>query len=101
MTGGPEVDATLYFLCAEAFANAARHARASSVGVRVVAGASVLSVRIEDDGIGGADAERGTGLHGLRDRLEALGGSLDIDSPAGAGTRLVATIPRSRTTGAG
>ena len=92
-SGGPETDATLYFLCAEALTNAARHARASSVRIEVTRRAAELAVRIEDDGAGGADPAKGTGLRGLRDRVEALAGTLVIESVAGMGTRLVATIP--------
>ena len=92
-SAGRDVDATLYFLCAEALANAARHARASSVRIGVVRAGADVVVTVEDDGVGGAVPDGGTGLRGLRDRVEALAGSLEIVSPPGGGTRLVATVP--------
>ena len=91
--GGPDVEATLYFVCAEALANVARHARASGARIQLTRGDGALTVRIEDDGAGGADLGKGTGLRGLRDRVETYGGALEIDSPPGKGTRLAATIP--------
>lgn len=91
--GEPEAVATLYFVCAEAIANASRHARASSVRIDVVRRPAEFEVRIEDDGAGGADLDHGTGLRGLRDRVEALGGTFQIESAPGMGTRLVATVP--------
>lgn len=93
VTGGPDVDATLYFLCAEALTNAVRHGRASSVEIEVVRGDAGLIVRIRDDGVGGADLNKGTGLRGLRDRVEALGGRLELESRPRQGTRIVASIP--------
>lgn len=95
------VEATAYFLISEALANAAKHARASSVSVSVTPAAGNLIVEIADDGLGGADPARGSGLRGLEDRVAALGGHLDIESPAAGGTRLIAVIPcesRSPTT---
>ena len=92
-TGGPDADATLYFLCAEGLANAARHARASSVQIQIERDVVNLTMRVEDDGVGGADLANGTGLRGLRDRVEALGGTLEVVSPPGKGTRLVAIVP--------
>ena len=53
-----------------------------------------LVVEVEDDGVGGADPDRGTGLQGLADRVQTLGGTLTVQSPAGAGTRLIAVIPK-------
>ena len=90
----PRVEATVYFLCAEALANAAKHAAASRISIAVAsaAGGSVTTT-VVDDGVGGADVARGTGLLGLVDRVEAVGGRLAIDSPPGAGTRLSASIP--------
>jgi signal transduction histidine kinase len=87
------VDATIYFLCAEALTNAVRHAPGSTVRVSLGRTATVVTVTIADDGPGGAGVRGGTGLRGLRDRVEALGGRLAIDSPVGEGTHLVATIP--------
>jgi signal transduction histidine kinase len=88
-----DVEAVAYFVCSEALANIAKHAGASRVSVSVTTGDSRARVAIEDDGRGGADPARGTGLRGLADRVEALGGALHVDSPAGGGTRLAAEIP--------
>ncbi|HET6548856.1 MAG TPA: ATP-binding protein, partial [Solirubrobacter sp.] len=91
-----EAEAAAYFVCAEALANATKHAAAGRVVIAVRRDDARLTVEVADDGAGGADAERGTGLRGLADRLEARGGRLLVDSPAGGGTRLVAEIPLSR-----
>jgi signal transduction histidine kinase len=82
-----------YYLVAEALTNAAKHAEASEVRVQVEADAESLHVSIRDDGVGGADSRKGSGLVGLTDRVEALGGRLQISSVAGHGTSLTATIP--------
>jgi signal transduction histidine kinase len=82
-----------YYLVAEALTNAAKHAEASEVQVRVEADPASLHVSIRDDGVGGADLRKGSGLIGLTDRVEALGGRLQISSIAGHGTSLTATIP--------
>lgn len=89
----PEVEAAAYFLCSEALANIAKHASASRVSVSVATGDGRASIEVEDDGLGGADPARGTGLRGLADRVEALGGRFLIESPAAGGTRLAAEIP--------
>jgi signal transduction histidine kinase len=78
---------------AEALTNAAKYAQASEVNVRAEANGASLYLSIRDDGIGGADARNGSGLIGLKDRVEALGGHLQITSPPGSGTRLHITIP--------
>jgi signal transduction histidine kinase len=88
-----EVEALAYFLCSEALANIAKHAAASRVSVSVTTGDGQVRIEVEDDGLGGADPGRGTGLRGLADRVEALGGIFYVESPAGAGTRLAAEIP--------
>jgi signal transduction histidine kinase len=88
-----EVEAVAYFLCSEALANIAKHASASRVSVSVATGDGRVRIEVEDDGLGGADPARGTGLRGLADRVEALGGTLHVESPAGGGTRLAAEIP--------
>jgi signal transduction histidine kinase len=93
LTGGPAVDAAAYFLCAEAVANATRHAPGGRVSITVSRKLGALSVLIQDDGPGGADESLGTGLRGLRDRVEAMDGTLRIDSAPDTGTRLEATIP--------
>jgi len=86
------VEATAYFVIAEALTNVAKHARARAVGVTVALEGNALRVRIDDDGIGGADAG-GSGLIGLADRVIAIGGTLDVTSAPGRGTRIAATIP--------
>jgi PAS domain S-box-containing protein len=87
------VEVGVYYVVSEALTNTAKHARASHVTVRGQANDDVLSLSIGDDGIGGADVSRGSGLIGLRDRVEALGGRMRIVSPAGSGTSLDVTIP--------
>ena len=90
------VEAAAYYLIAEALTNVAKYARAATVRVRVVARDGRLEVEVADDGAGGADPAAGSGLRGLADRVEALGGTLEIVSPAGAGTTLRAAIPYAR-----
>jgi PAS domain S-box-containing protein len=92
------VEAAAYYLIAEALTNVTKYAHASTVRVRVVASDASVAVEVSDDGVGGADPATGTGLRGLADRVEALGGSLDVVSPAGAGTTLRAEIPGTATT---
>jgi signal transduction histidine kinase len=82
-----------YYVVSEALTNAAKHAQASEVRVCVDAEGAILQLSIRDDGIGGADWGRGSGLIGLRDRVEALGGQMEIASPTGSGTSLLVTIP--------
>jgi signal transduction histidine kinase len=92
----PAVEAAAYYVCAEAVTNAVKHAHASQVWLSLADEDGVLRVEVRDDGVGGADPDAAsdrTGLRGLRDRVEALEGWLDVESPAGAGTRLVACIP--------
>jgi signal transduction histidine kinase len=88
-------ESAAYFTCAEALTNVAKYAHASAASVRVSHARQRLTIAIGDDGIGGADPARGSGLRGLADRVEALGGRLEIDSPPGAGTRVTAEIPVS------
>jgi signal transduction histidine kinase len=87
------VEIAAYYVASEALANAAKHARASVVHVELDTPGTVLRLAIRDDGIGGADPARGSGLTGLRDRIEAVGGTLDVTSPAGGGTTLLIKIP--------
>jgi signal transduction histidine kinase len=82
-----------YYVVAEALTNTAKHARASVVNVRVEADDANLHLCIRDDGIGGADSRNGSGLIGLTDRVEALGGQMNISSPPGSGTSLLVKIP--------
>jgi signal transduction histidine kinase len=94
----PSVEAAVavYFVCAEALANVVKHAAAKELSIGVRVGGGVVTVHVVDDGVGGADPRRGSGLRGLTDRVEALGGTFQVDSPPGSGTRLVATIPNVR-----
>jgi signal transduction histidine kinase len=87
------VEATAYFVVCEALANVAKYADAHSASVDLRRCNGSLRVEVADDGRGGADLHAGSGLLGLQDRVAALGGSLQLDSPVGAGTRLVAEIP--------
>jgi signal transduction histidine kinase len=87
------VEAACYFLCAEALTNVSRYARASHAWLTLAQADGFLRVEIVDDGVGGADLSRGSGLRGLEDRLGAIDGVLSLDSPVGGGTRVVALIP--------
>jgi signal transduction histidine kinase len=87
------VAVVLYFVCAEALANAAKHAAAARVAVAVTMGGGGVRVEILDDGVGGADPGCGSGLRGLADRVEAFGGTLRVESAPGDGTRVAAEIP--------
>jgi PAS domain S-box-containing protein len=89
----PNVEAAAYYVVSEALANVAKHARADHVSVRIAENDGHLCVDVADDGLGGADAESGSGLHGLADRVAALDGTLRIESPSGEGTRVRARIP--------
>jgi signal transduction histidine kinase len=87
------VEVAAYYVVAEALTNAAKHAQASEVTVSAVADDTELQLKIRDDGVGGAAAGGGSGLIGLKDRVEALSGRLGIASPAGSGTTLTVGIP--------
>jgi signal transduction histidine kinase len=87
------VEVGAYYVVSEMLTNAAKHARASVVEVQAEISGGTLRLRVHDDGIGGADPARGSGLIGLSDRVEALGGTLDIRSPAGSGTTLSCELP--------
>ena len=89
----PTQELVAYYVCSEALANVAKYADASHVHVDVTATDAELQVVIRDDGIGGADARRGSGLRGLADRVEALGGRLRVESPERGGTRVEAVLP--------
>lgn len=82
-----------YFVCAEALANVVKYASASRVTMTVTREAAAVKVIVEDDGVGGADPSRGSGLRGISDRIGALGGWFSVESPRGRGTRLTAEIP--------
>lgn len=88
-----EVEVTAYYLISESLANIGKYAQASAATVEVARGNGHIRVEVVDDGIGGADTEGGSGLRGLADRVEALGGRLQVWSPRGGGTRVRAEIP--------
>jgi signal transduction histidine kinase len=87
------VETAAYYTVAEALTNAAKHSRATTAEIEVAESGGVLHVRVRDDGCGGADFSHGSGLVGLKDRAEALGGHLQIHSPLGAGTTLEVALP--------
>jgi signal transduction histidine kinase len=87
------VEATAYFVCAEALANVGKYAGARRVGCRLTSGDGMLRVTVHDDGVGGADVAAGTGLRGLADRVNAVGGELRVVSPIDGGTTVTAEIP--------
>ena len=88
-----QLEVAAYYVVSESLTNAAKHAQADTVTVEVGVTTDTLIVEIVDDGIGGADSERGTGLRGLADRIEALNGNLRVWSSVGKGTRVRAEIP--------
>jgi signal transduction histidine kinase len=94
-----QIKAAAYYLVSESLANVAKYARASAVTVRILRENGSAVVEIVDDGIGGADLQLGSGLRGLTDRIEALDGTLTVESPPGAGTTISATIPAARSVG--
>jgi signal transduction histidine kinase len=87
------LEVAVYYVVSEALTNATKHSRASSAHVALDTDGAIVHLSIYDDGIGGAEADRGSGLVGLRDRIEALGGSLEIISPVGNGTTLRVHVP--------
>ncbi len=88
-----DVEVAAYFIVSESLTNATKYAGAGAVRIRVAPEGHALVVEVADDGRGGADPAFGTGLRGLADRIDALGGRLDIDSPPGTGTRVSARLP--------
>lgn len=90
---GDLVEATTYFVLTEALANVVKHAHASLVRVRLAVEGGRVHLDVEDDGVGGASMEAGSGLRGLADRVEAIGGTIMISSPRGKGTRVRAEVP--------
>ncbi len=89
----PIVESTAYFVVNEALTNVARHASATRAHVALVRAAERLVVEVRDDGVGGADASRGTGLQGLRDRVAAVGGTMHVISPDGGPTTISVEVP--------
>ncbi|HYZ53353.1 MAG TPA: GAF domain-containing sensor histidine kinase [Streptosporangiaceae bacterium] len=95
------IEIAAYYVVAEALTNAAKHAHATVVHVQVAVGEGVLHVRVRDDGRGGADVTGGSGLAGLKDRAETLGGQILLHSPPGAGTDVQVSLPLDGPTGPG
>jgi signal transduction histidine kinase len=93
----PLTESTLYFVCSEGLANAAKHAGAKRIAIDLRETGGALRLTISDDGSGGARLVSGGGLRGLADRVEALGGRFVVESPAGSGTRILVELPRLRT----
>jgi signal transduction histidine kinase len=92
--GGPgSVEAAIYYVVAEAVTNVTKYARATRATVDVERSNGIARVVVSDDGVGGAEPVLGSGLSGLADRVEALGGRLQIESPPGRGTKLTGEIP--------
>jgi signal transduction histidine kinase len=87
------VEVAAYYVVSESLTNAGKHAEATSVSIDVSNDGDVLVVVVTDDGVGGADTEKGSGLRGLADRVEALDGRLRVWTPLGGGTQVRAEIP--------
>ena len=102
VTGVPEqrlpaaVEATAYFITAEALTNVFKYAHATKASVDLIEDRGRLRLTITDDGVGGADPKRGSGLRGLYDRVSALDGRFMVSSPDGGGTSIVAELPLER-----
>jgi signal transduction histidine kinase len=92
----PAIEATAYFIISEALTNVTKHAHAGGAGVTARVERGELRVEVRDDGVGGARGGHGTGLGGLADRVSALDGRLELESPAGGGTRVCALLPVAR-----
>ena len=90
---GRQAEVAAYYIASEALTNAAKHAQASVIDLRVRGDDSALTLSVRDDGIGGADPSRGSGIIGLKDRVEALGGTISVLSPPGHGTTLHVRLP--------
>ena len=89
----PAIEAAIYFACAEAVANVAKHSGASEVQIRVTSASGIVTATIVDNGVGGADFSHGSGLTGIRDRIEALGGWVTVAERAGGGTVVTVAFP--------
>ena len=92
----PQIEACAYFVTAEALTNVAKYAHAQEATVELSLVNGSLRLEVRDDGVGGADLDAGTGLRGLRDRVDALDGRFDVDSPVGAGTTVTVEMPLDR-----
>jgi signal transduction histidine kinase len=95
------VEAVVYYVAAEGLTNVAKYAHATSASLRLEAAEHNVVLSVGDNGAGGADPDRGTGLRGLADRVEALGGKIELRSPPGEGTVLTASIPYDGGSGSG
>jgi signal transduction histidine kinase len=89
----PSVESAAYFIAAEALTNVAKYAQATTARITATRSADSLQLTVEDDGAGGAAPSPGSGLAGLQDRVAAMAGTLTVDSPPGAGTRIRAELP--------
>jgi len=87
------VEVAAYYVASEALANTAKHSQATRIEVSLAQRSGQVLLMIRDDGVGGASVDRGSGLVGLTDRVEALGGSIRVDSSTGGGTRITAELP--------
>jgi len=87
------IERAVYYVVSESLANIAKHSEASTASVTVSCEEDLVRVQVADDGVGGAETTAGTGLLGITDRVEAIGGHLDVISPAGAGTTVIAVLP--------
>jgi signal transduction histidine kinase len=92
------VEVAAYYVVSETLTNAAKHSRASQVQVEVEVRDRALCIAVSDDGVGGADAARGSGLLGLKDRVEAIGGTISLESRRSVGTSLIAELPLDSST---
>jgi signal transduction histidine kinase len=92
------IEVAAYYVVSETLTNAAKHSHASQVQVEVEVRDRALRIAVVDDGVGGADATRGSGLLGLKDRAEAIGGTISLESRQGVGTSLIAVLPLDSTT---
>jgi signal transduction histidine kinase/DNA-binding LacI/PurR family transcriptional regulator len=88
-----QIEVAAYYVASEALANATKHSQASRIDVSLAASDGTLLLSVRDDGVGGANFGRGSGLVGLQDRVEALGGAISVESARGGGTSLVVTLP--------
>jgi signal transduction histidine kinase len=89
----PAIESTAYFVVSEALTNVARHSQATAAQVTILRAGDRLVIEVRDDGVGGADPDKGTGLSGLRNRVVAHGGTMHVVSPAGGPTTLLVEMP--------
>ncbi|MCU1654373.1 MAG: two-component system sensor kinase, partial [Pseudonocardia sp.] len=87
------IEVAAYYVASEALTNTTKHANAATAHITVEQRDTLLRLSIRDDGVGGADPTRGSGLVGLRDRVQALGGTIEVSSPPGAGTTILVELP--------